>query len=197
MMHYARALKDMADWFCQLWAESLGKATHRNGKPAHVGGTPIKALGATDQHSQVQLYIEGPFNKILNFIRVEKFDTELTIPNDQLGQPAFDYLAGHTFNELINAEQFATAAALAAAGLADITCSLPAINAFTVGQLIYLLEVATAFTGELFNIDAFNQPGVEAGKVRTYALLGRPGYEEERHTMQTELRRVQETSFRI
>lgn len=197
MMPYAQTLKDMADWFCQLWAESLGKATHRDGKPAHVGGTPIKALGATDQHSQVQLYIEGPFNKVINFIRVDQFDTELTIPNDQLGQPAFDYLASHTFNELINAEQFATAAALAAAGRPNMTWNLPAVNAFTVGQLIYLLEVATAFAGELFNIDAFNQPGVEAGKVRTYALLGRPGFEEERNTMQAELRRVQETGFRI
>lgn len=197
MMPYAQALKDMADWFCQLWAESLGKAINRYGQPAHVGGTPIKALGATDQHSQVQLYIEGPFNKIINFIRVDTFDTELAIPNDQLGQPAFDYLAGHTFNELINAEQFATAAALAAAGRPNLTWQMPAINAFTVGQLIYLLEMATAFTGELFNIDAFDQPGVELGKVRTYALLGRPGYEAERASMETEMRRVQETLYRI
>lgn len=197
MMPYAQALKDMADWFCQLWAESLGKAVNRYGKAAHVGGTPIKALGATDQHSQVQLYIEGPFNKIINFIRVDSFETQLEIPTDQLGQPAFDYLAGHSFNELINAEQFATAAALGAAGRPNLTWLLPEVNAFTVGQLIYLLEMATAFTGELFNIDAFDQPGVEAGKVRTYALLGRPGYEEERTKMEAELRRVQESTFRI
>jgi glucose-6-phosphate isomerase len=180
MMPYHQGLRTMSDWYAQLWAESLGKREDRTGQVVNVGPTPIKALGVTDQHSQVQLYIAGPRDKIFTFITVDRFKTTLTIPSWQTGLDAVDYLGGHTFNELLAAEAEGTALALAAAGRPNASFRLPEVSAFTLGQLIYLLEVATAISGELYDINAFDQPGVEAGKVRAYALLGRPGYEAQR-----------------
>lgn len=180
MMPYAQRLKDIADWFAQLWAESLGKKLDRTGSEVRVGPTPVKALGATDQHSQVQLYVEGPYDKLINFLAVEGYSDPALIP------PAYDdlegvsYLGGHTIQELIQAEQQATAIALSEAGQPSITHTLPEINAFTLGQLFLIFEMQTAIAGELLNINAFDQPGVEAGKVNTYALLGRAGYEQRR-----------------
>ncbi len=177
MMPYHQGLRTMADWYAQLWAESLGKAENRAGQTINVGPTPIKALGVTDQHSQVQLYIAGPRDKIFTFLAVDRFASTLPIPAWQTGQSAVDYLGGHTFNELLAAEAEGTALALADAGRPNATFRLPEVRAFTLGQLIYLLEIATAISGELYDINAFDQPGVEAGKQRAYALLGRPGFE--------------------
>ena len=180
MMPYANRLRDVADWFAQLWAESLGKAIDRNGQPARVGQTPVKALGATDQHSQVQLYMEGPYDKLINFIAVERYAETAPIPTAYPDLEGVSYLGGHTMAELIQAEQQATAIALSEAGQPNITHIFPEINAFTLGQFFMLMEMQTAIAGELFNINAFDQPGVEAGKINTYALLGRRGFEERR-----------------
>ncbi len=184
MMPYVQRLKDMADWFAQLWAESLGKKVDRTGSEVRVGTTPVKALGATDQHSQVQLYVEGPYDKLVNFLAVDAYSQPGPIP------PAYDdlegvgYLGGHTFQELIQAEQQATAIALSEAGQPNITHTLPAVNTFTIGQLIMLFEMQTAIAGELYNINAFDQPGVEAGKINTYALLGRSNFAQRRQEIE-------------
>jgi glucose-6-phosphate isomerase len=177
MMPYSSRLRDVADWFRQLWAESLGKAVTRRGRNVNNGMTPIKALGATDQHSQVQLYAEGPDDKLFTFIRVAEFDEDLEIPDAHPEVEELSYLAGHTLGELLNAEQEATAWALARRGRPSLTITLPRVDARAVGQLFFLLEAATAVMGELYDIDAFDQPGVELGKEATYGLMGRPGYE--------------------
>lgn len=180
MMPYAHRLRHVADWFAQLWAESLGKRYDLNGAVVNVGTTPIKALGATDQHSQVQLYAEGPFDKLVNFIAVDQYQSTVTIPPAYNDLEGVSYLGGHTFNELIQAEQQATEIALNDAGRPNITHHMPAINAFTLGQLFMLFEMQTAIAGALLNINTFDQPGVEAGKIATYALLGRNGFSERR-----------------
>lgn len=177
MMPYSQRLRDVADWFRQLWAESLGKVRMVNGQITHVGPTPIKALGVTDQHSQLQLYMEGTADKVIDFISVERFAETVEIPELHLGLSSLDYLGGHTLNELIEDERLGTTIALTEARRPSCTFIVPEVRPFTVGQLLYLLEVQTALTGNLFGIDPFNQPGVEASKVATYALLGRPGYE--------------------
>ncbi len=177
MMPYSQRLRDVADWFRQLWAESLGKKKTVDSTVVHVGLTPVKALGVTDQHSQVQLYMEGPADKVFNFIGVDRFAETVNIPESGLGLSSVDYLGGHTLNELINAERLATTLALTANGRPNATFLLPEVNPFTVGQLMYLLEVQTALIGDLLGINPFDQPGVEAGKVATYALMGRSGYE--------------------
>jgi glucose-6-phosphate isomerase len=177
LMPYSDNLKLMADWYCQLWAESLGKAVDYNGKVVNAGTTPVKSLGVTDQHSQVQLYIEGPYDKVITFISVGKYATEMPIAYGCDDIPDVGFLGGHTMQELIQAENKATAYALMRAGRMNYTIEMPAVNEFTLGQLMFLLELQTAYTGALLNINTFNQPGVENGKKATFALLGKKGYE--------------------
>ncbi len=180
LMPYADSLKYIADWYAQLWAESLGKRIDQNGSFVHCGQTPVKSLGVTDQHSQVQLYTEGPFDKVLTFVGVDKYRAEIEIPHSFDGLPDVSFLSGHTFNELIQSEQRATEYAVTKSGHLNKTITLPEVNAFTIGQLLYYFEMETAFAGELLGIDAFDQPGVEEGKNATYALLGKTGFDEKR-----------------
>ena len=177
MMPYSSRLKYVSDWFAQLWAESLGKEKDNSGNIVNIGPTPVKALGATDQHSQIQLYNEGPNNKLINFIRVKNFDTTIEIP--KIFQfTGIGYLGGKTVNELINAEADATRVTLSNYQRPNITITIDKVDAYNIGQLLYLFEVQTAIAGELYNINTFNQPGVEQAKNYTYALMGRAGYEE-------------------
>ena len=180
MMPYADGLKLFADWYCQLWAESLGKAKKLDGTPAFVGQTPVKSLGVTDQHSQVQLYTEGPFDKVITLVAVDNYRKSVVIPKGCEEFPNVNFLCGHTLNELITTEMNATAYALMQKGRMSNTIYLPEINEFTLGQFMFMLELATAYIGEMFGIDAFDQPGVEAGKNATYAMFGRVGYEEKK-----------------
>jgi glucose-6-phosphate isomerase len=176
-MPYSDPLRDFAAWFVQLWAESLGKL-RPDGTP--VGSTPLPALGATDQHAQVQLFMEGPADKTVTFVAVEKRGTDVTIPAAFPDVKELGYLAGHSLAELIDIEQRATAGALARRGRPNMTIHLERVDASHVGQLMMLLEIATAYAGQLYGIDAFNQPGVELGKQFAYALLGRPGADQAR-----------------
>jgi len=171
-MPYSDPLRDFAAWFVQLWAESLGK---RRPDGTSVGSTPLAALGATDQHAQVQLFMEGPADKTVTFVAVEKRATDVTIPAAFRDVTELGYLGGHSLGELIDIEQRATAGALAKRGRPNMTIHLDRVDASHVGQLMMLLELATAYAGQLYGIDAFNQPGVELGKQFAYALLGRPG----------------------
>ncbi len=174
MLPYADSLKSIADWFCQLWAESLGKNVTRKGMAVNVGQTPVKALGVTDQHSQLQLYTEGPYDKVVTFIKVENFRAETAIPHgcEQFLDVAF--LGGKTHNVLIEAERQGTEYALYRAGRMNQTVILPEVSPFVIGQLLYFFEMVTAYAGELLDIDAFNQPGVEESKLASFAVLGHP-----------------------
>jgi len=178
MMPYADGLKFISDWYAQLWAESLGKKFDRAGNEVYVGSTPVKALGATDQHSQVQLYTEGPFDKIIVLMGVDNYRESIEIPKIYADMPSLGFLGGHTHNKLIQTEQMATEYALLKSKKLNMTITLPEVNEFTIGQILYFFEIATSFAGELLNINAFDQPGVEEGKDATYAMFGRPGYEE-------------------
>lgn len=177
MMPYADSLKYIADWYAQLWAESLGKKYDNDGVIVNKGQTPVKAIGVTDQHSQVQLYTEGPSDKVITFIGVEGYRTSVEIPGGYDDIPSLSFLKGHTFNELILTEQSATEYALNACQKWSRTITLSRLNANTLGQLLYFFEMETAFASELMNINAYDQPGVEEGKNATYALMGRAGYE--------------------
>ena len=177
MMPYSTRLKYVSDWYVQLWAESLGKEYDRNGNKVNIGPTPLRAVGATDQHSLIQLFNEGPNDKLINFIRVENFDNKLEIPKI-FEYTGIGYLGGKTINDLLNAEADSTRIVLCDYSRPTVTITIPEINGYYIGQLLYMLEVQTAIAGELYNIDAFNQPGVEQAKNYTYALLGRSGYED-------------------
>ena len=171
-MPYSDPLRDFAAWFVQLWAESLGKK-RKDG--TSVGSTPLAAIGATDQHAQVQLFMEGPADKTVTFVRVGERETDVRIPAGFADVKELGYLSGHSLGELIDIEQRATAGALARRGRPNMTITLDRVDAADVGELMMFLEMATAYAGQLYEIDAFNQPGVELGKQFAYALLGRPG----------------------
>jgi glucose-6-phosphate isomerase len=184
MMPYSHALRDVSDWFRQLWAESLGKRSDRAGKRVHTGQTPEKAIGVTDQHSVMQLYVEGPFDKVVTFLTVDEFRATVPIPPAFPEFSAVNYLGGHTLNELMAAEQRATELALTQNGKPNCALRLDRVDEETVGALLYLLEMQTAYTGELYNINAFDQPGVELGKEFTYGLMGRKGFEAKRRMVE-------------
>ena len=183
MMPYADGLKLIADWYCQLWAESLGKANDNAGNKVYCGQTPVKALGVTDQHSQVQLYTEGPFDKVTTFLAVDDYRTVFEISEGCENIPDVAFLGGHTMNELIQAERSATEYALTVAKRLNHTVYLPQINPFTIGQLLFLFEMQTAYAGEMLRINTYDQPGVEGGKQATFALLGKKGYDEKREEL--------------
>lgn len=177
MMAYTDRLYYVADWFRQLWAESLGKRHSKDGKDIFVGPTPVKALGATDQHSQVQLYMEGAFDKTITLLSAQKPAQDVAIPKLYQNIEALSYLGGHTLFELLEFERLATRQALAASGRMNLSIELPAITAHTMGQLLMMLQIATVYAGYLYDVNPFDQPGVELGKVMTFGLLGREGYQ--------------------
>lgn len=195
LMPYTDQLREFAEWYRQLWAESLGKRVDRNGKPVHVGPTPVGAVGATDQHSQVQLFMEGPFDKVITFMTVDDLGVDVPIPgrpdpstssgqapstrSGQVLPPDLEYLPGHTLGELLRAEYEATSVALAEMGRMSCTLSLPDLTPATLGEAIMFYQLATGYAGAWYGIDPFDQPGVELGKRLTYAAMGRPGYKPE------------------
>ena len=178
LMPYADALEPLGRWYVQLAAESLGKLREGRG----VGITPLPARGVTDQHSQVQLFVEGPEDKLLTFVRIER-TRPLAIPG---GEPA-PYLAGVDLGHLLRAEQQGTAVALARAGRPTTAWVLPSLAPAPLGALLLALELQVAAQATLLGVDAYDQPGVEAGKRAAFALLGRAGYESEAARIRTDL----------
>ena len=178
MMPYSYALKDLSDWYRQLWAESLGKTKDLRGNDVFVGPTPVKALGTTDQHSQVQLYREGPNDKLFTFLQVRDFQQEVVIGDTPDVAPELSYLAGQKMSKLLNSEKLATEYALLHDKRPCMTVLFDRIDASAIGQFIYLFEVTTSIAGLLFDINAYDQPAVELGKEATFALMGRNGFEE-------------------
>ena len=178
LMPYSDAFRDLAPWFVQLWAESLGKKT---GDGRHVGPTPIVAVGATDQHAQVQLFMEGPADKTVTFIDVEEPDGgELIIPGD--GPAELSYLGGHGFSELLRVECRATAGALTTMGRPTMTLRVTRADAWHLGGLLMFFELATIYGGQLYGVDPLDQPGVELGKQLTYYQFGHPDWQKMKAT---------------
>ncbi|MFN8598846.1 MAG: glucose-6-phosphate isomerase [Candidatus Binatia bacterium] len=184
LMPYSDRLVPLADWWCQLWAESLGKRVERDGGRLSIGQTPVRAIGAADQHSQMQLYLDGPADKVITFVRVADAGVQLEIPRSYPDLVDVAYLGGHELGELLVMEQRAMELALNKRGRPTIAIEMPHLTPFTIGQLVYLMEVETALTASLFGIDPFNQPAVEEGKRLTFGLAGKPGYEDEREEIE-------------
>jgi glucose-6-phosphate isomerase len=167
VMPYAESLESFAEWFAQLWAESLGKDG--------LGQTPARALGATDQHSQLQLYRAGPRDKVVTFVRPTE-RPDLPIPETDLA--GLSYLGAHDLGDLLDAEFEATEASLANAGVPNVRIEVDRVDAYGLGELLYAMEAATVLYGELAGVDAFVQPAVEWGKKAARGLLGEGDYEE-------------------
>jgi len=177
MMPYSDALRVTTAWFVQLWAESLGKRTDRFGKEVRAGQTPIPALGAIDQHAQLQLFVEGPADKVVCLVGVDKPAHALPIPDELAAHEEVTYLHGRDLGELFAAERRGTRATLLDAGVPVLDIGLPMVDEERLGGLLLLLEAACACAGLLLGVNPFDQPGVEAAKRMTMGLLGRSGYE--------------------
>ncbi|MCP3983072.1 MAG: glucose-6-phosphate isomerase [bacterium] len=178
MMPYADALEPFARWFVQLSGESLGKRKGQRG----VGPTPLPAKGTTDQHSQVQLFVEGPADKLVVFVTTRRDRRSVVVP----GEGPASYLESVELGSLLRAEQQGTAVALARAGRPSLCWELPEITPAALGQLLVALETQTVYQAKLYGVNAYDQPGVEAGKIAAFALIGREGYEQERAAVEAD-----------
>jgi glucose-6-phosphate isomerase len=174
MMPYSNRLKDLADWYCQLWAESLGKRESRNGRDSNlfVGQTPVRALGVTDQHSQLQLYLEGPHDKVITIIEETNFKNQIPIAGIPAAFKSLKYMRKRTMGDLMHAERKATMDALRASNRPVVKIKVPVVNESTLAQLFYMFEVQTAITGVLLDVNPFDQPAVEQIKIFTREYLG-------------------------
>ncbi len=177
---YAEALEPLAEWFAQLWAESLGKDG--------LGQTPVRALGATDQHSQLQLYRAGRKDKLVTLLRPRERD-DVGIPETDI--ESLSYLGGETLGELLDAEFEATEASLAVAGQPNVRIEIDRLDAENVGRLLYELEAACILVGELSGVETFTQPAVEWGKRAARGLLGGEDAEEAETVSEKTVRRVE------
>lgn len=188
-MPYVQSLRPVGDWFVQLWAESLGKRLNLTGQEVFHGQTPLRAVGVTDQHSQVQLFVEGPNDKVLTFVSVRRFSTRGKIADDTGGDPDVGYLGGATLQKLTESERLGTEVALTGAERPNCHLILPRLSAETVGALLQMLMVETVLAGYLAGINPYDQPGVETGKRITFAKMGRPGFEAELESIKPHLSR--------
>ena len=175
-MPYTDLLYQTALWFSQLWAESLGKARDLNGKTVNKGQTPLACRGPGDQHSLVQLFMEGPLDKTVTIVS-EGFNSSTKPSHGEFSHiPSMSYLQGRSPDELRWAEARATAEALTERGIPVSGIKIPEVNGEYLGQLFMALEIATVLCGLALNVDPLDQPGVERGKVLTYKAMGREGY---------------------
>ncbi|MGH7788563.1 MAG: glucose-6-phosphate isomerase [Candidatus Binatia bacterium] len=178
LMPYSDRLRAFARWFAQLWAESLAKSADLEGNPSHSGQTPVPAVGATDQHAQLQLYLDGPPDKVVVFLRVEDHGREIEIPSAYGDLEGVGYLSGKGLGALLNMEQRSTELGLQRRGRMAMTLALPQLNAFTLGQLFYLFEAATVYAGALHRVNSWDQPAADEGRRLTFGLAGRKGWQD-------------------
>ena len=178
LMPYIYYLREFSDWFRQLWGESLANKYNFKKKKVNIGITPMAALGPTDQHSQIQLYIEGPYDKIITFIKLGKSYNGFKVPKYKNSEIV--YLGGHRFYNILAIEHRATSVSLMKNKRPNGTIILPELNEYFLGQLFYFFEMAVLYLGELLQVNVFDQPGVEQSKKYMYGLLGKKGYEKDK-----------------
>jgi len=171
LFSYANDLENLTKWYVQLWGESIGKIDSTGGS---VGMTPIGLIGAVDQHSFLQLVIEGPKDKTVTFINIDDFENDLTIPDISLKHiEKTDFINGKTFNDLINAQCDATRQSLIDNGVPTDGITISKINEENIGAMIIYYELLTSLTGSMLKINTYDQPGVELGKTILYANLNK------------------------
>ncbi|MBC8370194.1 MAG: glucose-6-phosphate isomerase [Planctomycetes bacterium] len=175
---YGHRLRLLADWYCQLWAESLGKRHNLAGEEVNVGPTPLKAVGPTDQHSQSQLFVEGPDDKVYTMLKINKFRRELSIPKAFVESAAFSHLEERNLSDLMEQERQGTEVALRENGRPVCVLEMCSLDAFHLGQYFMFMEIATAYAGGILGVNPYDQPGVESGKIAALSLMGCKGYEQ-------------------
>ncbi|TYB30874.1 MAG: glucose-6-phosphate isomerase [Candidatus Mcinerneyibacterium aminivorans] len=190
LMCYKDKLENIGYWYQQLWAESLGKKYNHDNEIVENGSTPIILRGATDQHSVLQLFMEGPHDKLIVFLDSEETPTNINFKVDELKEfRSLSYFNDKSSKELINSELKGVKYALLKAERPNYTIKIDKIDEYHLGGLLYALELQTVLSSSLYRVNPFDQPGVEEGKKATYALMGRDGYDEKRKEMEENIQK--------
>lgn len=180
LFNYSNLLSEFGLWFVQLWAESLGKRLSNTGAVVNAGTTPMTSVGTTDQHSILQLYKEGPGDKVFGFVNLGKVADELVLPGAFQSEKEYAYFGGHTMQEQLQIEQLSTEMSLVRAGRPCYRITLGDRSEEALGALFYFYQALTVFTAALWDVNPYDQPGVEEGKNITYTLMGREDYNHRR-----------------
>ncbi len=180
MFVYSDGLSYFGNWYRQLLSESIGKKLDRDGNVVNKGITPIAVRGTTDQHSILQLFLEGPFDKFLILLAPKNYKNDRKIKGDITNSESANYLKEKDYSELIKSEFLATQAALKKNGRPFVTLQIPQVREEEIGKLIYLFEYSVIALGEMLNVNPIDQPAVELGKKYTYGIMGRKGFEKEK-----------------
>lgn len=163
-MPYSMHLKSLSEWYVQLLAESLGKRYDRNGEVVNYGRTPIVAVGTTDMHAQTQQHQDGRLNKVVQFLEIANPEEEAVIHNPFADVPFFKKYDGLDMNKALKVALAANEAALSSDNRYNAKFTLPKLNEYYLGQMMYFLMLSVAYEGELADVDAYDQPGVEVYK---------------------------------
>jgi glucose-6-phosphate isomerase len=194
LFNYSNLLVEFGLWFMQLWGESLGKRFSLSGEEIKAGTTPLACTGATDQHSLLQLYKEGPDDKTFGFVKIDQLPDDLTITGAFPDQIEYSYFEGHTMQEQLQIEQLATEVSLAKSERPCYRITLRDNSAPVLGALFYFYEALTVLMAGLYGVNPYDQPGVEEGKRIAYALLGRKDYQDRKEDYQKELEKYRQGS---
>ncbi|NRA36510.1 MAG: hypothetical protein HRU15_00075 [Planctomycetes bacterium] len=177
-MGFSNRLAGSIQWYNHLLAVSLGKMLNKKGKAVHVGPSPTSCIGPNGLHGQMQLYAEGPFDKVVTFITVKDHGSSIEIPASPSDLEPIAYIGGNKIEDIIDHSYYTAAQTITAAGRPNMTIILDAIDPQSIGGLYYMLQLSTVMSAELYGIDAFDQPGVDANKQGVFAQLGRAGFED-------------------
>jgi glucose-6-phosphate isomerase len=194
LFNYSNLLVEFGLWFMQLWAESLGKKETLAGEEVRVGATPLSCLGATDQHSLLQLFKEGAADKVYGFVKIDQAPDDLKITGAFPDEVEYAYFDGHTMQEQLHIEQLATEVSLVNAGHPCYRITLREPCAHALGALFYFYEALTIFMANLYGVNPYDQPGVEEGKHQAYALLGREDFLPRKEEYQKKLEKYHQES---
>lgn len=194
LFHYSSLLVEFGLWFMQLWGESLGKRLSLSGEVVKAGTTPLACTGASDQHSLLQLFKEGPDDKVFGFVGVERAQRDLRLAGVFPEELEYSYFDGHTMQEQLQIEQLATEMSLVNSGHPCYRITLRDVSAPALGALFYFYEALTVFMAQLYNVNPYDQPGVEEGKHITYTLMGRKDYRHREEEYRKGLERYREGS---
>lgn len=184
MMTFSRRLASVSDWYSHHLSVSLGKMLNRKGKAVHVGPGPAYCWGASGCYGQMQLFQEGPFDKVTTFITTNDHGVDIEVPNAHGKVDGLSYLSGKKVSDIISAGYITAAQVITAAGRPNMTITLDAIDEANISGLYYMLALSAVMSAELYGIDPFNQPGVDANKQAIFAQMGRSGFEDKAHTLE-------------
>ena len=184
MMTFSKRLASVSDWYSHNLSVSLGKMLNRKGKAVHVGPGPAYCWGASGCYGQMQLFQEGPFDKVTTFITTKDHGVKMAVPNAHGKVDGLSYLAGKEISDIIDAGYVTAAQIITATGRPNMTITLDSIDEASISGLYYMLSLSAVMSAELYGIDPFNQPGIDSNKQAVFAQLGRVGFEDKAHTLE-------------